>query len=358
MGVSTSAVLPAPLLRHVADLPVGFLLAAAAAAAIALVVLAVHLGPQFGWRIVSQSRARTAAGVTAVALAAGLVFAGTFVAGHTLRALARDVKEDRHEVAARLPVGSTIGPDGPAKAALVWAVGDGPDGQGSARAVGRLVDADNPDRILYLGDVYGPYVAEIRDTFRADVSRVSPTPGNHDWPASAAQYLHFWSHPGAGASEYYSFHIAGWQVLSLNSEVPHGAGSAQLAWLRQQVASPGDCRIAIYHRPRFSAGRHGDQPDMDPVWHALVGKAALVLNGHDHDMQRLAPVDGTTEMVVGSGGHGHYLLHPSSRVVFGDDRHYGALRLQLSPGKADYEFVSANGRVLDRGDLTCTARDT
>lgn len=354
VGDWSFAALPAPVLRHLADLGAGSLLAASAFVSLMLVLVAVHYAPRFGWRMVGRSRSRTVASLAAVALFAAVAFAGSFVAGHTVRALARDVSEDRHESAARLPVGSRVGRDGPPREALVWAVGDGPDGGAAARAVGRLVTSDNPDRILYLGDVYGPYAEEVRGTFDGATGRVSATPGNHDWPKSAAEYLHFWSRSGLSASQYYSFRIAGWQVLSLNSEVPHGAGSAQLAWVRREVAPPGDCRIAFYHRPRYSAGRHGDQPDIEPVWRALTGKAALVLNGHDHDMQRLAPVDGTTEMVVGSGGHGHYQLHPSPRVVFGDDRHYGALRLQLSPGKADYEFVSANGRVLDHGDLTCS----
>ena len=354
MRVLPFVVVPAPILRRLADLGVGPLLAGAAVVSLALAVVAVRAAPRLGWPIVSPSRPRTVASLAAVALAAVVVFAGTFVAGHTLRALARDVSEDRYEAAARLPIGSTVERDGPARAALIWAVGDGPDGRAPAQAVGRLVATDDPDRILYLGDVYGPYGDDVRETFGADTRRISPTPGNHDWPKSAAQYLRFWSQGRAGASEYYSFRIAGWQVLSLNSEMPHDTGSSQLDWLRKQLAAPGDCRLAFYHRPRFSAGRHGDQPDLEPVWRDLVGKTALVLNGHDHDMQRLAPVDGTTEMVVGSGGHGHYQLHPSSRVVFGDDRHYGALRLRLSPGRADYEFVATGGRVLDHGELTCS----
>jgi hypothetical protein len=81
---------------------------------------------------------------------------------------------------------------------------------------------------------------------------------------------------------YYSFSVGGWQFLSVNSELPHRSGSAQLAWLKGRLGG-GNCRIAFWHRPRFSAGTtHGDAPDMDPVWQALRGRAALVLSGHDH----------------------------------------------------------------------------
>ena len=42
----------------------------------------------------------------------------------------------------------------PANRAIVWAVGDGADGSPIARKLARLIAADQPDRFLYLGDVY------------------------------------------------------------------------------------------------------------------------------------------------------------------------------------------------------------
>jgi hypothetical protein len=298
--------------------------------------------------------ARRRAGVPVLA---AVVAVGALGAGYHVRGSARDVHEDQREAAARLPTGPTTMPDGPSRRAVVWAVGDGPDGRAGSRAVGRLVTADDPDRILYLGDVYDRYGPALRRTFGADVSRVAPTPGNHDWPADAAAYQAFWRRTIGQASTYYSFRTGGWTVLSLNSEVPHGEGSEQLRWLRRQAQAPGDCTIAFVHRGRYSAGRHGDQRDMAPVWDALTGRAALILAGHDHDMQRLVPRSGTTSMVVGSGGHSHYDLRPDARVAFGDDTHDGALRLLLRPGRLSYEFVAVGGAVLDRGTLTCGRTD-
>lgn len=282
-----------------------------------------------------------------------VAFAATFEGTYTLRALARDVHEDQEEVAAGLPVGPRVERNGPKRDAVVWAVGDGPDGSQAARAVGRMVAAAGPDRILYLGDVYGDYADYMTQTFGSAVDRVSPTPGNHEWPRSAAEYLKFWAAHDGPSSEYYSFTIAGWKVVSLNSEIPHGRGSAQLAWLRKELRPPGTCRIAFFHRPRYSAGRHGDQPDMDPVWRVLAGRATLVLAGHDHDIQRMQPRQGITELVVGSGGHSHYALHGYPRLAFGDDRHYGALRLHLRHGRAGYRFLAVDGTVLNSGHLTC-----
>jgi hypothetical protein len=147
-------------------------------------------------------------------------------------------------------------------------------------------------------------------------------------------------------------------VLSLNSEAPHDRGSAQERWLRERLRAPGDCRIAFWHRPRYSASTdHGDQSDMAPLWNDLRGHAAIALAGHEHDMQRFKPIDGITEFVSGAGGKSHYGIRDSDRrLAFGNDRDDGALRVTLRPGTAAYAFVTADGRVLDHGSIPCHPR--
>jgi hypothetical protein len=102
-----------------------------------------------------------------------------------------------------------------------------------------------------------------------------------------------------------------------------------------------------------SAGTHGDQADVQPLWDALRGHATIVLGGHDHDMQRLRPRDGMTEFVSGAGGHLHYRVAADPRLAFSNDTDYGALRLDLRPGVAQYAFVDTHGHVLDSGTLRC-----
>lgn len=285
---------------------------------------------------------------------------GALVLGGTwkTRGIVRDVKEDRGEAIANvLRQKDTAAPDGPGTSADIWAVGDGADGKPIARNVVQLMDATRPDRFLQLGDVYGPYAKLMDDAYGSRADRVLATPGNHDWhkPRRIREYLDYWSGRPQGRALFYEFDLAGWQILSLNSEIPLEPTSAQMTWLRGQVSRPGDCRIAFFHRPRFSAGRHGDQQDMDNIWNAMRGHVSLVLAGHDHDMQRFKPVDGITEMVVGSGGHSHYLVHDDPRLAFGDDTHDGALHLKLTPGVAKYAFTAVDGTVLDSGQLTCSA---
>ena len=243
----------------------------------------------------------------------------------------------------------------------MWAVGDGPDGGPAAAKVGRLIASSRPDRVFYLGDVYEDgsrldFVDHYAPAFGRFAKRTAPTPGNHDWPDRVDGYQPYWKQvSGRDVPAYYSFSTAGWQIISLNSEMPHDADSPQVRWLAGKLTGQGNCRIAFWHRPRYSAGdHHGDQPDVQPFWDRLKGHAALVLNGHDHDMQRFRPRNGITEIVSGAGGHDLYAVDRDREgLAFADDTHFGAFRMELSHGSAKYRFVSSADHTLDSGSMRC-----
>jgi 3',5'-cyclic AMP phosphodiesterase CpdA len=246
--------------------------------------------------------------------------------------------------------------------AVVWAVGDGANGSREARAVAARIRAGPVDRVLYLGDVYEDGTArEFRDNYATTygpLARITaPTSGNHDARNEGTGYDPYWRRAhGVRPPDWYATRAAGWTLLGLDSEDPHDKQSAQYRWLRRQLRAPGTCRIAFWHRPRFSAGtHHGDQEDMASLWDALRGRATIVISGHEHDMQRFKPVDGLTQFVSGAGGAELYSLRRDPRLAFGDDRTHGALRLRLRPGAAAYAFVAADGRILDSGTVRCRA---
>ncbi|MFL5895991.1 MAG: metallophosphoesterase family protein [Thermoleophilaceae bacterium] len=241
--------------------------------------------------------------------------------------------------------------------ARIWAIGDSAGG-GAAGSVARLIARGRPDRVLYLGDLYPAGSAE---TFRTSFARVygalapriAPTPGNHDWPLHRTGYDPYWRRiHGRAPPQWYSFTAGGWRVIELNSET--GSRSAQLAWLRGQLRRRGDCRLVFWHRPRYSAGVHGDNADMDPYWRALEGHARLVVSGHDHDMQRFYRRSGLIQLVSGAGGKSHYAInHQRGYLAFTDDRHWGALRIDLQRGRARMAFVATSGHVLDTHTAAC-----
>jgi hypothetical protein len=261
-----------------------------------------------------------------------------------------------------VPVASGLAQEPPAEPdpVVVWAVGDGADGSARAKRLARLIAADEPDRFLYLGDVYeSGTAAELRSNFdrvyRGLREITEPTSGNHDWGRRHEGYFPYWeSVRGRPLRPWYGLRIGGWEILSLNSEAAHGGGSRQLAWLRRRLrGAAGDCRLAFWHRPRLSAGVYGDDASFEPFWRALRGKARLVLSGHDHNMQRLRARHGIIQLVAGAGGRELYPLRSDARLRFGRDDRVGALRLELRDGRADGEFRGLRGRVLDRFSVRC-----
>jgi hypothetical protein len=249
----------------------------------------------------------------------------------------------------------------PKQVSVVWAIGDGADGGSESRAVASMVGGHRVDRLLYLGDVYETgTAAEFQANYDSAYHRLdpitAPTVGNHEWTNVATGYVPYWtSVRGTPPPLRYAFAASGWQLISLNSNAP--TDPEQLDWLRTQISQTpryGTCRIAFMHHPRFSAGLHGDLSSLQAIFDELEGHASILLAGHDHDMERLRPVNGITQYVDGAGGKELYPVNRSdSRLAFADDTHHGALRIKLIPGQAVLSFVAENGSTLDRSNVNC-----
>ena len=245
--------------------------------------------------------------------------------------------------------------------AVVWAAGDVAGPGVRADRVAALVRRGEPDRFIYLGDVYETGSArDFRRWYQPRFGQLAhitePTIGNHEWDRRFQGYYPYWfRRKGERLAPWFKTQIAGWEILSLNSQAPHGTDSAQLSWLRAALEGPGDCRIAFWHRPRYSEGAYRRAVDLKPFWKTLAGHARIVLNGHDHNLQRHSPQLGMVEYVVGAGGRDRYKLHRGpSTMAWGTDRSDGALRMVLTPGRALLEFRAPSGHLLDRSRATCT----
>ena len=245
----------------------------------------------------------------------------------------------------------------------VWVVGDGGVAQPDDDRLAQMIESRGAGRFVYLGDVYETGTAtEFREHYDRAFGRFKPIthpiPGNHEWPNRGAGYDRYWSDlmRRNGGRHYYSFDVGRWHFVALNTEEPVGPGSPQFAWLERDLAGRRDnCTIAVSHSPRYTLGLHGYDESLAPVWEALSGKAVALMSGHDHNYQRLKPEDGITQFVIGSGGRARYDVDDDHwRLADSDDQHFGALRLRLSAGRADYAFITADGRQEDAGSLTCS----
>ncbi len=252
-------------------------------------------------------------------------------------------------------------------------------GEGADDATARLLDripgtvftagdhvygADEPEAY---GDCYGP-------TWGRHLARTRPAPGNHDYRIDRARgyFDYFGDRAGTAGEGWYAFDLGTWRVVVLNSNCAKiggcGPETPQLEWLARELASSSDrrCQLAIFHHARFSSGHHGPHEEVSALWELLHRSGAdVVVNGHDHSYERLAPVDargepdparGIRSFVVGTGGAP---LHPFSKpplpiTEVRDDTTFGVLSLRLGEGRYDWAFHPATaGGARDAGSAPC-----
>lgn len=193
-------------------------------------------------------------------------------------------------------------------------------------------------------------------------NRTRPSPGNHEYnTAGAAGYFHYW-----GVPEYYAWDFGSWHFVSLDSEIDYSANSVQMNWLRADLAaSTARCKLAYWHRPRFSSGTsHGSDASLSSIWSMLqTYNATLVLVGHEHNYERFGPQDaggnatstGIREFVVGTGGADSYSFRstPVANSEFRLTNIYGILKLDLLPTSYRWQFIATDGTVKDSGIGSC-----
>lgn len=201
----------------------------------------------------------------------------------------------------------------------------------------------------------------------AEKERTRPSPGNHEYRTSGAApyYAYFGSAAGDPGKGYYSYDLAGWHVVSLNSEVAMSSSSAQGTWLASDLAAhPAQCTLAYWHRPRFSSGPHGNAGDVAPLWQALDAAGAdVVVSGHDHVYERFAPQSptgsadasrGIREFIVGTGGRSlSSFPDVKANSEFRYSARFGVLKLELDSTGYRWSFITTDGVVRDSGSGTC-----
>jgi hypothetical protein len=181
--------------------------------------------------------------------------------------------------------------------------------------------------------------------------RTRPAPGNHEYetPGASAYFDYFGPSAGPRGVGYYSFNVGAWHVVSMNSNVPAGEGSAQLQWLREDLAlTTAHCVAAIWHHPLFSSGQNGPYPIMRDVWRVLREAGAdVVISGHEHIYERFgrqdesgrATIGGIRQFTIGTGGA--ELTSPVRVSANSEVRGaaFGVLKLTLNPESYSWQFL-------------------
>ncbi len=211
------------------------------------------------------------------------------------------------------------------------------------------------------------------DPKRRIMKSLHPTPGNHEYytPNADPYYKYFGPAAGVVGKGYYSYDVAKWHIVVVNSELfvnsifSDSARKEQLDWVTQDLKDhKALCTIAYWHHPRFSSGWHGNDARFNALWQILYNDGVdLVLNGHDHDYERFAPVNpagildstkGIAEIVAGTGGEdlrGFNAIVPNS--VYRIEGRVGVLLLTLGDKEWRSAWVEVGGRVWDQAGGKC-----
>jgi alkaline phosphatase len=264
----------------------------------------------------------------------------------------------------------------PAPSSVVNAAGDIGECGFGALQTGTILDSLTTGSILALGDL--AYMDGSAANFSQcydpawgrHKGRTHPVPGNHEYETdrtAKAYYDYFGPSAGPRDAGYYAFPEGPWRVIALNDNIPFGAGSAQMQWLRDELENTRTlCTLVYWHKPLFSSGPNGTANDgaaSKAIWNTLMEFGVdVVLNGHDHEYERFAPqdqdgkptVNGIREFVVGTGGAHSYtplVAKPNSEIRLSGI--YGILRLSLFASSYHWEFYTGVNAVADRGDGAC-----
>ena len=183
-----------------------------------------------------------------------------------------------------------------------------------------------------------------------------------------------------GAGDYYSFDLPRacvpgtgvpcWHLVALNFNCRKAPGctpgTKEYNWLASDLAAHPNtdypCTLVYWHVPMFSSGAHnaslpgGIDPTYRDWWKLLYADGVdIVLNAHEHDYERFAPMDptgkadpaaGIREFVVGTGGASHVRFPSAARLATSqasNDNTFGILTLQLHTGGYDWHFIPAAG---------------
>jgi len=239
--------------------------------------------------------------------------------------------------------------------------------------ISRTMAEFNPSFVLFTGDfvMSGGDQGEWDNWFAAAQEYwvdndgltipIIPAIGNHE--GMATNYFEQFSLPGN--EQWFSID---WgpdlHIIALNSEV--SKAGEQLDWLKSDLAEHENYlwKVAIFHSPAFSGGRHGSNWEIQKYWVPLFDNyhVDLVFTGHDHIYERTHPVNytisentpmpspenGTIYIVSGGWGAPLYSGTPGWWTAYGPEGKYNFVVLDIfDNGTLHLQAIGTDGKTFD-----------
>jgi hypothetical protein len=263
-------------------------------------------------------------------------------------------------------------------------VGDSGGGSTAQYNVARQLELAAPNLVLHLGDiVYDSFksgAADLRflSVYRNQMREVPwfTTMGNHDIDAIErdAPYLAAMVLPtnsASGTEHYYSFDHGEAHFVCLfvpdykfRPDFAHLAltnGSPQYQWLTNDLARTSKpWKILFFHLPVSTSSFHAaedqnannisDQTDLQEIILPIASEygVQMIFNGHDHNYERFAPIQGVHRVVSGGGGRSvSDMFHRDETSAQFYARSH-CVRASLNAERLQIEAVDEHGEILDR----------
>lgn len=240
--------------------------------------------------------------------------------------------------------------------------------------------AQAADLFVHVGDVLYPcFTAAAADArcFSIYRDQMHSMPmfvamGNHDGYCAPADYFNAFYLPTnsvSGTEHYYSFDHGDAHFIMLATETPIGnryePGSPQYIWLEADLAATKQkWKFIFFHHVFRSSSLHSyddywpfngwDRLDLQAHIGGLASRygAQVIFNGHDHDFERFAAMDGVNSFVSGGGGATLYgQTYPEEGFSEGSAQFHSRqhfLRVTVDGPELLVEAIDDNGVIFDR----------
>ncbi len=252
----------------------------------------------------------------------------------------------------------------------------------NAELTAEIVDSLPGAAVVALGDNALPYgrLADYQGCYDRSWGRFRdrtyPVVGTHELDSSSTAqgfFDYFGTRAGTAGEGWYSFDLGTWHVIVLNTvnrkDIAWAPGSPQRLWLADDLRSHASakCTMVVWHDPAYlSSNTPGftERSNHLALWAQLYEAGVdVVLNGGEHDYERMAPLDawsridstsGIRQFNSGLGGEAAFaptVISPFSQSIGTD---FGVLKLTLKAGSYDWQFIPIAGRTFtDAGTGTC-----
>ena len=126
-----------------------------------------------------------------------------------------------------------------------------------------------------------------------------------------------------------------------------------LAWLDSVLTATRETHcLVVGHHPVYSHGHYGNNRTMQRHVAPMLERHGVLayLNGHEHDLQLIKPINGVRYVISGGGG-GKRKTKPGKNTEYCASS-LGFFRLTIRPATMDISMIDDHGKVL----YSCTDR--